>query len=233
MSMKTQGTQLYAIDPADDSVLSVTAVTTIDGIDSPVDSIETTPLEALTREFESGLKSPGAATFGINVDTRTKSHLRLHRLKTAGTTLQWAIGFSDGLDTAPTAIADQGIGTIIIEEGGSGYTTAPTVTFVGGGGSGATATATVADGKVTGFEMTEAGSGYTSNPTVILTSEAGSGAIAKAIPSLVLPANRTWIAFRGFMTAYPFSFNQNDVVKSIIGIQVSGDPILVPAAVTP
>ncbi len=233
MSMKTQGTQLYAIDPADDSILGVIAVTSIDGIDSQVDPIDVTPLEAMAREFEAGLKSPGAATFGINVDPRIPSHLRLHRLKTAGTTLQWAIGFSDGLNTAPTVIADQGIGTMLIENGGSGYTTAPTVSFVGGGGSGAAATATVADGKVTGFEITNKGSGYTSSPTIILTSEDGSGAIVKAIPSLVLPTKRTWIAFRGFMTAYPFTFGQNDVVKSTIGIQVSGDPDLVPAAVTP
>lgn len=30
MSMKTQGTQLYAIDPADDSILGVIAVTSIE-----------------------------------------------------------------------------------------------------------------------------------------------------------------------------------------------------------
>ncbi|ACK47077.1 phage tail tube protein [Shewanella baltica] len=157
MSMKTQGTQLYAIDPADDSILGVIAVTSIDGIDSAVDSIETTPLEAMAREFESGLKSPGAATFGINVDPRLASHLRLHQLKTAGTTLKWAIGFSDAVGTPPT---------------------------------------------VTTKDFT-------------------------------LPTTRTWITFEGFMTAYPFGFAQNDVVKSTIGIQVSGDPVLVPATVTP
>lgn len=157
MSMKTQGTQLYSIDPADDSILGVIAVTSIDGIDSPVEPIETTPLEAMAREFVAGLKSPGAATFGINIDPRIASHLRLHQIKTAGTTIKWAIGFSDAVGTAPTVTTK----------------------------------------------------------------------------NFTLPTTRTWITFEGFMTAYPFTFGQNDVVKSTIGIQVSGDPVLVPAAVTP
>lgn len=157
MSMKTQGTQLYALDPAGDSVLAIIAVTSIDGIDSPVDPIETTPLEADAREFVAGLKSPGAATFGINVDPKHEAHLRLHQLKTAGTTIKWALGWSDGKDIAPTVAAK----------------------------------------------------------------------------ALVLPTTRTWITFDGFMTAYPFAFAQNDVVKSTIGIQVSGDPVLIPASTTP
>ncbi len=54
---------------------------------------------------------------------------------------------------------------------GSGYTAAPTVTFSGGGGTGASATATIdASGKVTGINVTSGGSGYTSAPTVTLSS---------------------------------------------------------------
>ena len=51
----------------------------------------------------------------------------------------------------------------------SGYTTAPTVTFSGGGGTGASATATIdASGQVTGITITNGGSGYTSAPTVTI-----------------------------------------------------------------
>jgi hypothetical protein len=35
------------------------------------------------------------------------------------------------------------------------------------------------------------------------------------------------------MNSFPFSFALNDVVKSTVGIQVSGDPVLVPKVITP
>ena len=53
------------------------------------------------------------------------------------------------------------IEAISITDGGSGYTSAPTVTITGSGGSGATATATVTDGVVTSVTVTNPGSGYT------------------------------------------------------------------------
>jgi hypothetical protein len=52
---------------------------------------------------------------------------------------------------------------------GSGYTTAPTVTFSGGGGSGASATATL---SVSGVTITNGGSGYTTAPTVTFSAPA-------------------------------------------------------------
>jgi hypothetical protein len=69
---------------------------------------------------------------------------------------------------------------ITVTNGGSGYTSAPTVSFTGGGGSGATATATVSSGIVTAVTITDAGSGYTSAPTVAFTGGGGSGAAATA-----------------------------------------------------
>ncbi len=63
---------------------------------------------------------------------------------------------------------------------GSGYTSAPSVSFVGGGGSGATATATISGGKVTGVNVTNPGSGYTSAPSVNFSGGGGSGATATA-----------------------------------------------------
>jgi hypothetical protein len=67
--------------------------------------------------------------------------------------------------------------------GGSGYTSAPTVGFTGGGGTGAAATAIVTNGRVTGFTITNAGSGYTTPPTVGLTGGGGTGAQATAVLS--------------------------------------------------
>lgn len=53
-----------------------------------------------------------------------------------------------------------------ITNGGANYTAAPTVTFVGGGGTGAQATATIAGGVVTVITLTAHGSGYSAPPAV-------------------------------------------------------------------
>ncbi len=157
MTVKTQGTDLYVIDPADDSILVVGCVTSIDGIDTTLDQIETTCLSATTRSYESGLATPGTATFGINVDPKDPSHARLHQLKVSGQTLKWAIGWSE----SPGTEAE------VDSEG-----------------------------------------------------------------DFSLPEVRSWIVFEGFMNSYPFSFAQNAVVQSTVGIQVSGEPQLIPAVLS-
>jgi hypothetical protein len=73
------------------------------------------------------------------------------------------------------------VGALTPTKGGSGYTSAPTVNIAGGGGTGATATATIADGAVTGFTITNTGSGYTSVPAVSITGGGGMGATALAL----------------------------------------------------
>lgn len=103
MAMKTQGTDLYVIDPENNTVINVGCVTSIDGIDSTIEQIETTCLQDLARTYEAGLATPGAATFEIRTDPRVAAHLRLHQLKQAGTMLLWAVGWSDAPGVAPTA----------------------------------------------------------------------------------------------------------------------------------
>ena len=72
---------------------------------------------------------------------------------------------------AGTAVNESGFVTsITLIDGGVGYTSAPTVILTGGGGIGATATASVLGGAVTGFTITSPGSGYTSEPTVSVAS---------------------------------------------------------------
>ncbi len=61
--------------------------------------------------------------------------------------------------------------------GGSGYTTPPTVTLAGGGGTGATATAVLTGDAVSSFVITNNGVGYSSAPTVTITGD-GTGAAA-------------------------------------------------------
>lgn len=154
MSVKTQGTDLYVIDPEDCSLLVVGCVTSIDGIDTPIEQVETTCLQDSARSYIAGLATPGTATFGINTDPSDPAHVRLHQLKIAGTTLKWAIGWSE-------SGADPTVGTDC---------------------------------------------------------------------DFILPTSRSWITFEGFMNSFPFSFQQNSVVQSTVGIQVSGEPVLIPIA---
>jgi len=246
LTIKTQGTDLYAIDPASSTILVVGCFTSLDGIDTTIAQIETTCLNSKARTYEAGLAEPGSASFGINIDPQNAAHIRLHQLKTAGTSLLWAVGLSDGrfingagddVGIPPTVALGGGLSELNLTAGGTGYTSAPTVAITGGGGTGATATASVSGGAVTGFTITNPGTGYTSAPTVGLTGGAGTGAAATAVVheevDFNLPTTRTWITFEGYMNSFPFSFALNDVVKSTVGIQVSGDPVLVPKVITP
>ena len=58
---------------------------------------------------------------------------------------------------------------VLLTNGGSGYSSAPTVSFTGGGTptTSATATATILPGTVTALTLTNGGTGYTSAPSVV------------------------------------------------------------------
>ena len=70
--------------------------------------------------------------------------------------------------------------SITLTNGGSGYTSAPTVVFTGSNTTIATATA-VFSASVASVTINAGGSGYTSAPTVTFTGGAGSGAAATAV----------------------------------------------------
>jgi len=69
--------------------------------------------------------------------------------------------------------------SVSVTAGGNGYTTAPTVTITGGGGTYSGASATINNGQVTGITVIGA-TGYTSVPTVTITGGDGTGAAAIA-----------------------------------------------------
>ncbi|GEM_PF-4007713 len=70
--------------------------------------------------------------------------------------------------------------SVSVTNGGTGYTSAPTVSLIGGGGTLAKATATVSGGAVTLVTVTNVGANYTSAPTVVFTGGGGIGATATA-----------------------------------------------------
>jgi len=59
---------------------------------------------------------------------------------------------------------------ITIAESGCGYTNAPLVLIQGGGGTGATATAVISNGRITAIRITNAGSGYETAPQIVIAS---------------------------------------------------------------
>ena len=80
---------------------------------------------------------------------------------------------------------------INIVNGGTGYTSLPTITITGGGGSGAKfypivsgGTQAIVDISPLGYSNTSRGSGYTSVPTVTVTGGGGTGADLRAVVNI-------------------------------------------------
>ena len=101
------------------------------------------------------------------------------------------------IDTPPPVPYDlelsRSVLAVTITNGGTGYTSAPIVTFSGGGATTqATAIAVLSGGSVTAIKLITNGSGYTSAPTVTFTG-GGFTTIATATASLIdlgdLPPN--------------------------------------------
>ena len=81
--------------------------------------------------------------------------------------------------TAAATVSGGSVVAVTVINAGSGYTTAPAVTFSSGA---AAATAVVATGQVNSISLTNAGTGYTSAPTITI-SAPPSGTTATAIGS--------------------------------------------------
>ncbi|AWY43858.1 phage tail protein [Pseudomonas putida] len=233
MSILSQGTQVYALvptagNPSVFEVMEIECATAFSPGGNPADQIETTCLSESVRSYMRGLRTPGQATLSLNADPRNTSHVRLHQLSEDDSieSIRWVVGWSDGKGIAPTVGTSGALAAISLGAAGSGYTTAPTVAITGGGGTGATATAVVSGGEVTGFNITNAGSGYTSAPTIAMTGGGGTGASATAVlgegDDFVLPPTRTWFLFDGYVSDFPFDFAANAVVTTAATIQRSG-----------
>jgi hypothetical protein len=102
-----------------------------------------------------------------------------------GTIQLYEVGATGYTSTAKPLIAGgdqvayEGVSSLALTSGGSGYT-APVVTVSAGGITTATGTATVAGGVITGLTLTYSGSGYTSAPLVTISDSTGVGAAATA-----------------------------------------------------
>ena len=89
-----------------------------------------------------------------------------------------------------TGASSGALGGVYVVNGGSGYTSAPSVTISAPTGTitgvtnvTAVATAIVSGGQVVGFNVTQHGAGYVAAPTVTLAGGGGTGAVAAAAPA--------------------------------------------------
>jgi len=110
-----------------------------------------------------------------------------------------------GMDTAEITAGSDNLTSVAVNNAGTRYLEAPAVTFSGGGGSSAAATATIAGGVVTAVTITNTGTGYTSIPTVAI-----------AIPRRTIPT--TGITIATDTIAYTaHGLNAGDAVKYFHG----------------
>ncbi len=86
--------------------------------------------------------------------------------------------------------SDQVIGINLIS-GGSAYSANTTVTISGGGGTGATANATIANGAITAIVLESRGYGYNTTPSVTITDSFGSGSNANAVLNYAYSGSET------------------------------------------
>ncbi|MEW5828724.1 MAG: multicopper oxidase domain-containing protein [Chloroflexota bacterium] len=124
----------------------------------------------------------------------------------------------DGTGAAASAVVDPATGAvtdILLESGGSGFTTAPTVSISSAvmGGTGATATATIS-GSVATVQVTNGGSGYTAPVTVEFTGGGGAGATGVATVSPT-----------GFVTGITVTNGGSGYTEAGTTVEITGDGI--------
>jgi hypothetical protein len=128
---------------------------------------------------------------GVNKAAAAPTAANVELLYGNTTASMYVTGQTAGLfmiDATEAGAGGDNVADVSIVSAGLGYVEAPGVTFSGGGGSGAAATATVAGGVVTNIAVTNTGLNYTSDPTVTI-----------QVPVLTVPASQVIAANDTFM----------------------------------
>ena len=107
----------------------------------------------------------------------------------AGSNGMWAAKYPGALgNSLRVSFADSSnfdtnsVASVTVSAGGSGYTSAPTVSFAApGAGVTATGTATISGGAITAITITNPGNGYEAVPAITITGGDGTGGTATAV----------------------------------------------------
>lgn len=97
-----------------------------------------------------------------------------------------------GLDNTEITAGGDNVTSVAVANAGSRYKNTPTVTFSGGNGSSAAATATQANAVITAITVTNVGSAYTSAPTVAIAKprrNLATTAVSTTVDTLIFPSH--------------------------------------------
>ena len=94
------------------------------------------------------------------------------------------------------------VSSITLTNGGTGYNNIPTISIEGGGGTGATAVATVFSGQITTIKIVNPGSGFTSTPSITITPNALDTSATGATATIGLSAAQGATALEERNTSY-------------------------------
>lgn len=119
------------------------------------------------------------------------------------------------------AVAD-----IDVVAAGSGFTSAPTISFSGGGGTGVTASASISSGTVSSITITANGTGYTSAPTISFSGGGGTAATATASILSALDINSITVNYENSWITLAYTDFTNFQAKARYYRAVSGQPAL-------
>lgn len=165
MSRKTQGTEVWAFNPATKELIDLGCIDSLSGLGATTSQVTVTCLRDLYSRSEPGLIEAGEMSFTLQFDPQNPDHIKLHKYQENGNMLDFSIGFRHEVDG-------------VVQVPGP----APTYDSVGN--------------------------------------------------KVEIPEERDWILASGYISAFPFDFQQNDVVRSAVTVQISG-PIYVSPAVPP
>ena len=199
----------------------------IDASSSPVSSVTATlnclGINAKSFKFVSSgnvtLNCPQVYTGSITSDKSSFFGLDL-----TNTTTNSTINFGK-IDTKQV----QQVQSIILSNGGSRYTSIPTVSISApsSGGTQATAVASILNGVVTSITVTNPGSGYTTTPSITITPAAGDVTGSGAIAVAVLAKNSVLINNTGALIFNRDINIHGDFIQSGLGPVTFGDSSIV------
>ena len=152
----------YAIKNTDSSVISVDAKI------------------SLTKKVDPILNAYNNLSFDFGIPLKRDSITGPITTSSFSTLLPDSTSIASGAKIEGVPLILNTIDSITVKQAGSGYTSIPTVTIIGDG-TGATATASIVNGKVQEITVTKAGSGYTQ---ALVKIENGGGKGATAIANL-------------------------------------------------
>ena len=115
-------------------------------------------------------------------------------------------------DGTVTAIGDDMVNNIIVDEGGTGYVDPVVISFTGGGGGvGLAATATLLGGVIVAIDVTTPGTGYTEAPVVVIT---GTNTTPASATAYLTGFPNPHVASPSFMDGYMFLVKGTDIYNS-------------------